>query len=113
MGLPLCEILWLSIKNCGKNSLWHAKIRYFPKIDHLLRVTLTFDPRGQRSYFFLVVLIEPNNVNIGYTRLRCPVYALEFLKDWFLTNRGSHLQKFILSPGGLKSKIQKEVSCTY
>ena len=88
MGLPLCEILWLSLKNCGKNSLWRAKMRCFPKIDHLLPVTLTVDPKGQTSYFFLVVLIEPNNVSVGFTKLRCAVYALEFLIDYFLRSGG-------------------------
>ena len=60
MGLPLCEILWPSIKNCGKNSISRAENRDFPKNNSLLPVTLTFDLRGQRSYFFLVVLIEPD-----------------------------------------------------
>ena len=60
MGLPLCEILWLSMKNCRRSSILREKNRDFSKFDHLLTVTLTFDPRGQRSYFFLVVLIKPN-----------------------------------------------------
>ena len=36
------------------------KNRDFPKVDILLPVTVTFDSRGQRSYFILVVLIEPD-----------------------------------------------------
>ena len=50
--MALCKKVW-------KNIIWRAKDRYFPKNDYLLHVTLTFDPRGQRSYFFLVVLNEP------------------------------------------------------
>ena len=68
------------MKNCGRNSFFREKNRNFPKIDSLLPVTLTFDPRGQRSYFFLVVLIEPDPSVYDLYRSVVPFRRQIFLK---------------------------------
>ena len=97
MGLPLCEILWLSMKNCRRSSILREKNRDFSKFDYLLTVTLTFDPRGQRSYFFLVVLIVADPTMYNLFASVVPFRRQNFLKifRWgrdSLSSQGYHTE---------------------